>query len=248
MALLTPVRNLGDFGLLMAEVFKAAFREPPSLRSVFAEAYRIGIRSLPILLVISFFVGTNLAIQGYAAFLPFGGQRLLGMFVALAGVRELAPLMVAAMVAAKAGTEMASQIGVMKIREQVDALSVMAVDPLAYLVIPRMAGILLVLPALTTLSIATLVASAWMVTVYQLGEPGGSFLQLAAETTTLKDLMICNLKAAVFGTIISTISCWCGFQTTGGARGVGVSTNRAVVLSAVGCAVVNYLVSQGAYG
>src|SRR5690606_4609829 len=119
-----------------------------------------------------------------------GAQQLLGMFVALAGVRELAPVMVAAMVAAKAGTEMASQIAVMRIREQIDALEVMAVDPLWYLVTPRFLGIVLVLPALTVISIFTLMASAFAVTVWQLGEAGHTFLEMAALTTSAKDLAV----------------------------------------------------------
>jgi ABC-type multidrug transport system fused ATPase/permease subunit len=110
------------------------------------------------------------------------------MFVALAGVRELAPIMVAAMVAAKAGTEMASQLAVMRIREQIDALEVMAVDPYWYLVTPRFLGIVLVLPALTVTSVATLVLSSYLVAVYQLGLPAGDFIELVTHTTTGKDL------------------------------------------------------------
>ena len=129
--------TLGRFGLFLARCLRAAARHPIPVERSIEEAYRVGVRSLPILLVISFFVGTNLALQGYEAFRPIGGQELLGMFVALAGVRELAPIMVAAMVAAKAGTEMASHIAVMRSKEQIDALEVMAIDPLWYLVTPR---------------------------------------------------------------------------------------------------------------
>ena len=99
----------------------SAVRPPPIARSI-EEAYRIGVRSLPILLIISTFVGTNLALQGYNAFVPLGGQRLVGMFVALAGVREVCPLLAATMVAAKAGTEMAAQLAVMRTKEQIDAI------------------------------------------------------------------------------------------------------------------------------
>ena len=106
------------------------------------------------------------------------------MFVALAGIREMAPIRVASMVAAKAGTEMASQIAVMRIQEQMDALEVMAIDTYWYLVSPRLLGILLVLPALTMISIfALLLLAAWGVAVWQLGLNGRSFLQQAAHTT-----------------------------------------------------------------
>lgn len=245
---MTPLRSLGRFGLFTATVVTATLSHPLPVRRALAEAYAIGIRSLPILLIISFFVGTNLALQGYDAFRPLGGQQLLGMFVALAGVRELAPIMVAAMVAAKAGTEMASQLAVMRIREQIDALEVMAVDPYAWLVTPRLLGIVLVLPALTIVSVFTLVLSAWLVTVHQLGEPGPPFLALVAQTTTGTDLAVCGVKAALFGSFICTVSCFHGYHAASGPAGVGRATNLAVVVSAVVCAILNYFVSQVVYG
>jgi phospholipid/cholesterol/gamma-HCH transport system permease protein len=243
-----PLRWLGRFGLFLGDVLRGAWHDPPGPAAILHEGHRIGVRSLPILLVISFFVGTNLAIQGWTAFRPMGAQGLLGMFVALAGVRELAPIMVAAMVAAKAGTEMASNIAVMRTDEQIDALVVMAVDPYGWLVAPRFLGILLVLPALTVLSVFTVLASGLLVTVVQLGEPGHTFVQLAQATTTMRDLAVCGVKAVVFGTLICTISCFCGFEAERGAKGVGAATNAAVVLSAVGCAMINYVVSAAFYG
>ena len=152
---LRPVRAAGQFSLFVLAFCGAIRRHGVPWRLVIREAYEIGIKSLPILLIIAGFVGTNLALQGYNAFRPLGGERLVGMFVALAGLRELAPIIAASMVAAKAGTEMASQIGVMRIREQIDALEVMAIDPYWYLVTPRVFGIVLVLPALTMISITT---------------------------------------------------------------------------------------------
>lgn len=239
---------LGQFGIFAARVVRSTLTNPLPIARTLEEAYRIGVRSLPILLVISFFVGTNLALQGYVAFAPMGAQQMLGMFVGLAGVRELAPIMVAAMVSAKAGTEMASQIAVMRIREQIDALEVMAVDPYVYLVTPRFLGIVLVLPALTILSIATLIGSAWLVTVYQLHEPGMPFLALVWHTTSGTDLAVAGVKGALFGSIICAVSCFCGFTSPPGPAGVGKATNAAVVISAVCCAILNYFVSEVAYG
>lgn len=240
--------RVGAFGLFVARAATSSVQHPPPIGDVIHESWRIGWRALPILITISFFVGTNLAIQGYASFRPLGGTELLGMFVALAGVRELAPIMVAAMVAAKAGTEMASQIAVMRTKEQIDALEVMAVDPYAWLVAPRFLGIVIVLPALTVVSIFTLIGSAWLVTVYQLGENGVHFLTLVAQTTTGLDLIVCMVKAALFGVMISLVSCFFGFTSQPGPKGVGAATNAAVVVSAVACAIANYLVSQAVYG
>lgn len=236
--------HVGRFGLYAVAVIRALVLHRPPIRRVLEEAFRIGVNSLPILILISFFVGTNLAVQGYQAFAPLGGRRLVGMFVALAGVRELAPVMVAAMVASKAGTEMASQIAVMRIREQIDALEVMAIDPYWYLVVPRLLGIVLVLPALTMISVATLISASWLVVVYQLGMNGDAFLHFVQEQTRFADLLGCGVKAFVFGTLICVFSCFYGFTSAPGPAGVGQATNRAVVVSAVACAMANYPLSE----
>ena len=152
--------------------------------------------------------------------------------------------MVAAMVAAKAGTEMASQLAVMRIREQIDALEVMAIQPHWYLVTPRLLGILLVLPALTMISIFTLTVAAYLVAVGQLGLHGGEFLSYFSQTTELRDFGYCLVKALFFAVVICLVSCFFGFHSKPGPTGVGDATNAAVVVSAVGCAILNYGLSE----
>lgn len=239
---------IGQFSAFVASWARGCFsRWPPPGRSL-EEAYRIGVQSLPVLLAISVFVGSNLTLQGYNAFRPLGGQRLVGMFVALAGVRELAPIIAASMIAAKAGTEMASQIAVMRTREQIDALEVMAVNPLWYLVTPRMYGIILVMPALTLISVFTTVLSAFAVATLQLGLSGQVFLEFARGATQMRDLVIGECKGFIFGIVICLVSCFCGFVSKKGPEGVGQATNSAVVISAVTCVTINYFVSQAFYG
>lgn len=239
---------LGSLAWFVVDWTRAcALRRPPPGR-VIEEAYRIGVKSLPVLLTISIFVGTNLSLQGYHAFVPLGGQRLVGMFVALAGIRELAPIIAAAMVAAKAGTEMASQIAVMKTREQIDALEVMAVDPLWWLVTPRLYGILLVMPALTVVAIFTMLASSYATATLQLGLNGAVFLEFARNATSGLDLLAGILKGFVFGVVICFVSTFCGFHSARGPEGVGQATNTAVVVASVMCVSINYLVSQVLYG
>jgi phospholipid/cholesterol/gamma-HCH transport system permease protein len=245
---MTVLAGIGRFGLFLGALARATVANPPPVAATLEEAYKIGVRSLPILLTISVFVGTNLSVQGYNAFVPLGGQRLVGMFVALAGVRELAPIMVAAMVAAKAGTEMASQIAVMRIRQQIEALEVMAVDPYWYLVTPRLFGIILVLPALTLISVFTLVSASWVVAVVQLGLNGHEFLEYARTTAQVVDLWYCTIKSFVFGITICLVSCYYGFNCDPGPAGVGSATNAAVVTSAVACAGANFFLSQWLYG
>lgn len=235
------------FVAFLKDVGVAAVSKPPPPLQVLEEAYKIGVRSLPILLIVSAFVGSNLALQGYNAFLPLGGQGLVGLFVALAGVREMAPIMVGAMVAAKAGTEMASQIAVMRMRDQIDALKMMSVDPHWYLIVPRLLGILVMLPALTMVSIFVLMVAAWLVATAQLGLNGHDFIEQAANATMGVDLAWCSVKAFVFGVVICLVSCFYGFTAKPGPKGVGVATNAAVVTSAVVCAFLNYLISELAF-
>ncbi len=243
-----PLAGLGRYAGFVAALVRAVRRHGVPGWSVLEAAYAIGIRSLPILLVIAAFVGTNLSLQGYAAFKPLGGQRMVGMFVGLAGVRELAPIIAASMVAAKAGTEMASQVGVMRIREQLDALEVMAVNPLAHVIAPRLLGILVVLPALTVVAIFTMIAAAYGVAVWQLDLNGDTFLRFAADGITPLDLVYGQIKGLFFGVLICTVSCWYGFECGPGPEGVGQATNRAVVTSAVLCVSLNYFLSELMYG
>jgi phospholipid/cholesterol/gamma-HCH transport system permease protein len=244
----SALRTFRRFLVFVAMVFVASVTRPPPIARAIEEAYNIGVKSLPILLIISTFVGTNLALQGFNAMSPLGGQKLVGMFVATAGIREMAPIMVAAMVASKAGTEMASQLAVMRIREQIDALEVMAINPHWYLITPRFMGILLVLPALTMISVFTLVSSSYLVAVYQLGLNGHEFIGLAVSVTHVVDFGFCTIKAVCFGTIICLVSCFYGFESQPGPSGVGQATNSAVVVSACFCAVLNYALSEVLYG
>jgi len=240
--------RVGAFGLFVAAFARATVTHRPPVERTFEEAYRIGVQSLPILIIVNIFVGTNLAVQGNNAFEQLGGQSMVGTFVALAGVREMAPIMVASMVAAKAGTEMASQIAVMRIQEQIDALEVMAINPLWFLVTPRLLGILLVLPGLTMISVALMLASAWFVAIVQLGLNGSDFLAQCAEITHGADLVYGAIKAFVFAIIICLVSCFFGYTSPKGPAGVGRATNAAVVVSAVVCAILNYLMSELLYG
>lgn len=242
------LEEVGRYAWFVADFLRAALRYGPPRGQMMEEAWRIGIKSLPILVIISAFVGTNLALQGFNAFKPLGGGRLVGMFVSLAGVRELAPIIAAAMVAAKAGTEMASQIGVMRIREQIDALEVMAVNPYAWLITPRLLGITLVLPALTVIAIFVMIGSGYLVSVYQLGLNGSVFLQFAADGIAPIDFFYGTVKAVYFGLIICTVSCFYGFHCGRGPEGVGQATNRAVVVSAVVSVGSNYFISEILYG
>ncbi len=242
------LQRVGQYGLFLSDCAVSCWRSGVRWERVLFEAHKLGIGAFPVLATMAIFVGTNLAIQGHAAFSQLGAQSLVGMFVALGGVREVCPLLAATMVAAKAGTEMTAQLAVMRTKEQIDALEVMGVDPRAELVAPPLLGIMICLPALTILSIALSLISATAVAVWQLGLERGDFLMYLVGNITVYDLAAATLKSVFFGAIIASVSGWFGFTSERGPRGVGKATNQAVVTMCIVCVSVNFLLTSVLYG
>ncbi len=242
------VRSVGRYGLFCFDCASSCWRHGVRWDRVMAEASKLGVRSAGVLIVMAIFVGTNLAIQGHAAFSALGASSLVGMFVALAGVREVCPLLAGTMVAAKAGTEMTAQLAVMRTKEQIDALEVMAVDPRSELVVPPLLGIMIALPALTVLSIAVALISSVMVAVWQLGLEYGAYVDWLVSNITLFDLVAATLKATVFAVVIATVSGWFGFFSERGPIGVGSATNKAVVVMCIVCISLNFFLTTVLYG
>lgn len=242
------LREVGKVVLFAIQMGKHLLMRPPSPMAVLEHMYGVGVRSLLVLTTVAVFLGSNTALQGYTAFRPLGGEALLGMFVGMAGLRELAPIIAAALVAAKVGTEMTTTLAVMRIREQLDALEVMGVSPYWYLISPRLVAIGVMLPVLIVLSDFLCFSSGYLVAVYQLHVDPGAFLGYALQYVGLKDILTGIVKGGVFGVCICTISCYYGFFASGGAAGVGRAANRAVVVSAISVMIVNYGLSELFYG
>ncbi len=244
----TFVRQTGAYGLFVWDCAVSTARHGVRWRRVLEEASRLGVGSFLVLATMAIFVGTNIAIQGHAAFSALGSQSLVGMFVALAGVREVCPLLAGTMVAAKAGTEMTAQLAVMRTKEQIDALEVMAVDPRAELVTPSLLAIVLVLPALTIVSIFIALVASILVAVYQLGLDYGEYMDWLLSNITLFDLWAATLKSAIFGVVIATVSGYFGFFSERGPAGVGRATNQAVVVMCIVCISLNFFLTSVMYG
>ncbi len=242
------LRRVGGYGIFFAACVRSTFQHGVRWDRVLEESQKLGVRAFPVLATMAVFVGTNLAIQGHAAFSALGAESLVGMFVALGGVREVCPLLAATMVAAKAGTEMTAQLAVMRTKEQIDALEVMAVDPRAELVTPSLLAIMLVLPALTIISIALALVAATGVAVFQLGLQRGDFVDYMMSNITVFDLAAATLKSVFFGAIIATVSGYFGFYSERGPRGVGQATNQAVVVMCIVCISVNFALTSILYG
>ena len=242
------VERTGAYGIFFWDCMRSTRRYGVRWDRVMEETSKLGVRSFPVLATMALFVGTNLAIQGYSAFSSLGARNLVGMFVALAGVREVCPLLAGTMVAAKAGTEMTAQLAVMRTKEQIDALEVMAVDPRTELVVPSLLAIMIALPALTVISIGVALVAAVAVAVLQLGLSYGEFVDWLARSITLFDLLAATFKSIFFGAVIATVSGYFGFWSERGPAGVGRATNQAVVVMCIVCISINFFLSSILYG
>jgi len=242
------ISKVGAYALFASDCVRSAVTHGVPWDRVMDESYKVGIRSFPVLFTMALFVGSNLAIQGYAAFSTLGAGNLVGMFVALAGVREVCPLLAATMVAAKAGTEMAAQLAVMRTKEQIDAIEVMAIDPRSELVAPSILAVMLTLPALTVFTIFVSLVASLAVAVLQLGVDTGEYLSFLVGYLTAYDLFAATLKSVFFGVIIATVSGYFGFFSERGARGVGQATNRAVVTMCIVIITLNFALTSILYG
>jgi phospholipid/cholesterol/gamma-HCH transport system permease protein len=241
---LEGIGGLGGATRFVGRAVWIAFSTLPSWRVLMDELTSIGFGSLAVVTCISIFVGMNISLQGYYTFKQVGAQDMIGVFVGLSCVREMGPVGAAAMVAAKCGTDMAARIGTMRVKQQIDALEVMAVNPIWLLVVPKVLAMIIVLPLLVVLTDYFSLLAGYFVAVIHLKVNAGLYWSGIADYLSMADIWKGMIKGAVLGAIISFISCYCGFTAYGGAEGVGRATNRAVVFSCVLGIVANYFLSE----
>lgn len=206
---------------------------------------RIGVDSLPVVLITGFSTGAVLVVQIGYQFTQLGAERYVGGVVSLAMARELAPILTAIVVAGRMGSAIAAELGTMKITEQIDALETMATNPVDYLVVPRFWGCTIMLVVLTIFTNVVGAVGGSIVAVYQIGQTLTTFSDSILQNLKIYDLMGGLFKAMVFGSLIGVIGCYKGFTTEGGAEGVGKSTTGAVVLAIMFILAVNYFMTVG---
>jgi len=236
--------EVGRYTHFLGDTVRYALDRRFHLESLVEEMNTIGSRSVAVLAPVAAFVGMNLCVEGYIIFRKFGAQDMVGMFVAVANIRELSPLVAGLIVGAKAGTQMAARLATMRTSNQIEALEVMGVNPYSYLVVPRVVAAVLVLPLLVAMAYFISTLAAYLVAVLQLGLNGRAFLDLVFANITVDDMIKGMLKGAVFGGIIASISCYSGFTAREGARGVGHATNLAVVRMATATVFINIVLTQ----
>jgi len=242
------VNNLGAAGIFLFLAFAGIFR-PKQLVKILHQIYYIGARSFGIIALVSLFTGMVLGLQSYHALVQFGAEGALGTLVSLTLIRELGPVLTAIMITARAGSAITAEIGIQRISEQIDALYTMRIDPLRFLVSPRIAAAIISFPLLTAIFDVIGILGGYISGVLLMRASSASYIYRIQSNTDIGDIADGFIKAIVFAVIVSTVSCYQGYfahmRTDGhGAKAVGLSTTAAVVLSCVLILVSDYVVTS----
>jgi phospholipid/cholesterol/gamma-HCH transport system permease protein len=242
-AVLAGVEEMGKIILLFISVLGWMFRPPLKLHNIFKQMEFVGVKSIFVVVLTGTFTGMVMALQGYHGFRMFSAESLVGGTVALGMTRELGPVLTSLMVTARAGSAMAAELGTMRVTEQIDALYVMAANPVKHLIVPRVIAGVLMVPLLTVVSDFTGILGGYFVGVHILGINSGIFIKNITRLVDLNDIYNGLVKAACFGLILSLIGCYKGFNTYGGAEGVGRATTEAVVLASITILISDYFLT-----
>lgn len=227
------VTSLGNFVVFLFAAILYVILPPYKPRLLIRQLRAIGADSIFLVGLIGLFTGMVLGLQGYNTLRRFGSEGALGTVVALVIVRELGPVLAALMVAARAGSAMAAELGAMQATEQVDALTVMAINPVQYLVSPRVLAGVISFPLLTGIFDILGIYGGWAIGVGLMGAPGGPFFNGIAQNMKWHDVETGLVKALVFGVVVMWVCCYKGYYAARMATGVSRATTEAVVLSSV---------------
>lgn len=241
--LIVTARGLGEWCLFAWQTILWTVRAPFRLDQYVKQMEFVGVKSTGIIALTAFFTGAVFALQAGKVYSLFRMESMVGATVGLSLTREMGPVFAAIMVTARACSSMAAELGTMRVTEQIDALETMAISPIQYLVVPRVIACMLMVPLLTMLFNYIGVIGAFIVGIYLLGINEGPFLYRLYYYVDVHDIWGGLIKAAIFGFLISLISCYMGFTTKGGAEGVGRSTTRSVVFSAVTVLITDYFLT-----
>lgn len=245
--LFTFLDNVGEAVTLLVRALGCALTR----RAVWVDSLTymgvLGVNSLMIVVVTVTFSGMVLSLYSSLLAVKYGAGSYVGGGLGLSLVREMAPVVTAVVVTARAGSAIAAEIGSMKVSEQIDALRSLAIGPVEYLVAPRILAGLVVFPMLTAFAnVAGLVGGYFVAVASRVS--GGSFEQSLSQMVTGRDITMGLIKAAVFGLVVTLVCCQQGLRTTGGATGVGRSTTNAVVISIVVIYMVNFFLAMLMFG
>lgn len=221
-----------------------AVRPPFYLRLIGRQMIDIGYYSLPVVGLTAIFTGMVLALQSYSGFARFSAESAVATVVVLSVTRELGPVLAGLMVAGRIGASMAAEIGTMRVTEQIDALTTLSTNPYKYLVAPRLIAGLTMMPLLVLVADIIGVFGGFLIGVNKLDFNPANYLRQTFEFLEFKDVLSGLVKAAVFGFAITLMGCYHGYNSKGGAQGVGTATINAVVSALVLILVFNYLITE----
>ena len=219
----------GGLTKLAAQTFYFAFTPPFQKYRVLEQARKTGFDSLPIVSLVSLFIGVIFALQSAYFMQRMGSEIYIASLVALALVRELGPVITALVVAGRVGASITAELGSMQVTEQIDALETLATNPIKYLVVPRFLALTFMLPLLTLYADIIGILGGYLICVHKLGISSSMYMHVTFDSLFYKDLFTGLLKSVFFGMIIAFVSCFQGFSVEGGAEGVGQATTRSVV-------------------
>lgn len=242
--LLVFVSELGEAVVFSWEGLKGCFQKPYRIPEFLKQMEFVGNRSLGIIFLTGIFTGLVFSFQVWMGFSLVNADNLVGPTSAIGIFRELGPVFSGLIISARAGGAMAAQLGTMAVTEQIDALLVMGVNPMQYLVSPRMAASIVSLPLLTGFFDFVAMIGAYLLCVHVIGLDEGVFWEKTKLWLGPRDINEGLVKAAVFGLFFSTVCTYRGYKADGGARGVGEATNQGVVISMVSIIVVDYFVTR----
>jgi phospholipid/cholesterol/gamma-HCH transport system permease protein len=242
------IQDLGRIFLFFFKGFAQIFYLPLQITKIMQQVYFIGMKSVFIICLTGGFTGMVLGLQGYYALARVGSTGVLGAAVVLPLIREMGPVLTAIMVIARGGSAMAAEIGIMRISEQIDALETMDINPLRFLISPRIAAALVCFPLLTALFDVVGIFGGYLTGSVMLGVSPALYFARVESSVRMDDVTEGFIKAVVFAVVVVTICCFQGYYTHTrsefGAKGVSLSTTRAVVISCVAILIVDYVLTS----
>lgn len=236
--------DAGSVAVMLMDAVRMIPKRPFRLKLLLKQIEFIGVNSVPIVILTGIFTGMVFGLQCYVGFRNFGAESMAGTIVALAMIRELGPVLSSIMVAARAGSAMTAELGTMKVTEQIDALYSMAVDPVHYLMVPRLTASMIAMPLMNGICILFGLLGGYFVNVVVIGTNASRYYDNSVLYVNGSDIFNSMFKALIFGIIIASICCYNGFNTKMGAEGVGKATTTAVVQSCVLILMFDYIMTS----
>ena len=235
---------VGGHLIMIGRAFAWIVRRPFRAANYVEAAEYIGFGSLPIVLLVGAFTGMVMSLQAVTTLRTFGIDTEAGAFTGKAIALELGPVLTSLMLAGRAGAGIATELGTMRITEQIDALESMAVNPIQYLVLPRIVAAMVVAPILAILFFVIAMGGAYLVAVIGMHVDQGGWIANLRDIVQMRDVAQGVIKAVFFGFMVALVGCYQGYNATGGGRGVGIGTTRAVVIASVSTLIMDYFLTD----